>query len=36
MAGESKLSPRRIEAQSKQQQALELRMAGRTWSEIEL
>ena len=34
MAGESKLSPRRIEAQSKQQQALELRMAGRTWSEI--
>ena len=34
MAGESKLSPRRIEAQNKQQQALELRMAGRTWQEI--
>jgi hypothetical protein len=34
MAGESKLSPRRIEAQNKQQQALELRMAGRTWAEI--
>ena len=34
MPGESKLSPRRIEAQNKQQQALELRMAGRTWQEI--
>ena len=32
--GESKLSPRRIEAQGKQHQALELRMAGRTWQEI--
>ena len=32
--GESKLSPRRIEAQQKQQQAMELRMAGRTWQEI--
>ena len=32
--GESKLSPRRIEAQAKQRQALELRMAGRTWQEI--
>jgi hypothetical protein len=31
---ESKLSPRRIEAVHKQQQALELRMAGRTWQEI--
>ena len=34
MPGESKLSPRRIEARNKQQQALELRMAGRTWQEI--
>ena len=33
-AGESKLSKRRIEAQTKQHQALELRMAGRTWQEI--
>tara|TARA_R100001086_G_scaffold155269_1_gene82920 strand:+ start:272 stop:784 length:513 start_codon:yes stop_codon:yes gene_type:complete len=33
-AGESKLSVRRIEAQNKQHQALELRMAGRTWQEI--
>ena len=32
--GESKLSPRRIDAQQKQQQAMELRMAGRTWQEI--
>ena len=32
--GESKLSVRRIEAQNKQHQALELRMAGRTWQEI--
>ena len=32
--GESKLSQRRIEAQSRQHQALELRMAGRTWQEI--
>jgi hypothetical protein len=31
---ESKLSPRRIDAMRKQQQALELRMAGRTWQEI--
>jgi hypothetical protein len=31
---ESKLSPRRIDAIHKQQQALELRMAGRTWQEI--
>jgi hypothetical protein len=32
--GESKLSPRRINAVTKQRQALELRMAGRTWQEI--
>ena len=32
--GESKMSPRRIEAVFKQRQALELRMAGRTWQEI--
>ena len=32
--GESKLSPRRIDAVAKQRQALELRMAGRTWQEI--
>ena len=31
---ESKLSPRRITAVRKQQQALELRMAGRTWQDI--
>ena len=31
---ESKLSPRRIAAVEKQGQALELRMAGRTWREI--
>ena len=31
---ESKLSPRRIEAVHRQQRALELRMAGRTWQEI--
>ena len=31
---ESKLSPRRIEAVQRQQRALELRMAGRTWQEI--
>ena len=31
---ESKLSPRRIDAIHKQQRALELRMAGRTWQEI--
>ena len=31
---ESKLSPRRIDAIHRQQQALELRMAGRTWQEI--
>jgi hypothetical protein len=31
---ESKYSPRRIEAQAKQQRALGLRMAGRTWAEI--
>ena len=31
---ESKMSPRRIEAANKQRQALELRMAGRTWIEI--
>lgn len=31
---ESKMSPRRIEAAHKQRQALELRMAGRTWVEI--
>ena len=31
---ESKLSPRRIDAKNKQRQALELRMAGRTWQEI--
>ena len=34
MPRESKLSPRRIEAIEKQKQALELRMAGRTWQEI--
>ena len=34
MPGESKMSPRRIEAVRKQQHALELRMAGRTWQEI--
>ena len=34
MPGESRLSPRRIEAVQKQRQALELRMAGRTWQEI--
>ena len=34
MPGESKMSPRRIEAVRKQRQALELRMAGRTWQEI--
>jgi len=33
-AGESKLSQRRIDARNRQQQALELRMAGRTWQEI--
>lgn len=33
-AGESKLSQRRIDARNRQQQALELRMAGRTWTEI--
>ena len=32
--GESKLSPRRIDAQQRQHQAMELRMAGRTWQEI--
>lgn len=32
--GESKLSVRRIEAQNKQHQAMELRLAGRTWQEI--
>ena len=32
--GESKLSPRRVEAALKQRQALELRIAGRTWQEI--
>ena len=31
---ESKYSPRRIEAVDKQRQAVELRMAGRTWQEI--
>lgn len=31
---ESKLSPRRIAAAQKQRQAIELRMAGRTWEEI--
>jgi hypothetical protein len=31
---ESKFSPRRIEATEKQRRALELRMAGRSWSEI--
>ena len=31
---ESKLSPRRIDAIHRQRQALELRMAGRTWQEI--
>ena len=31
---ESKYSPRRIEAVDKQRQAVELRMAGRTWEEI--
>ena len=34
MPGESKMSPRRIEAVRRQQHALELRMAGRTWQEI--
>ena len=34
MPGESKMSPRRIDAVRKQQHALELRMAGRTWQEI--
>ena len=31
---ESRLSPRRIAAAQKQRQAVELRMAGRTWEEI--
>ena len=34
MPKESKMSPRRISAVHKQRQALELRMAGRTWQEI--
>lgn len=34
MPRESKLSPRRIEAIEKQRRALELRMAGRSWSDI--
>ena len=34
MPKESKMSPRRITAVQKQRQALELRMAGRTWQEI--
>ena len=34
MAKESKLSPRRITAVEKQRQAVELRLAGRTWQEI--
>ena len=32
--GESKLSPRRIGAVQKQQQALEMRIAGHNWQEI--
>ncbi len=34
--GESRYSPRRLEAMKREQQALELRMAGRTWLEISL
>ena len=34
LRGEPKYSVRRLEAREKQQRALELRMAGRTWNEV--